>query len=199
MDRMGVQIKSFTGQQARPYLKQLARLRIEVFREYPYLYDGNWEYEQKYLETFTHSDQSLVVVALDGAKVVGASTGIPLAAEPEALQNVWKNTAYSVHEIFYFSESVLQKEYRGQGIGVQFFQHRETWAQSLGFRYAVFCGVIRAANDPRRPAAYQPLDRFWQHRGYSLKPGVVGKISWKEVDEIAESEKELQFWMKQLD
>ena len=37
---MTVEIKSLSGIDATPYLDDLARLRIEVFRAFPYLYDG---------------------------------------------------------------------------------------------------------------------------------------------------------------
>ncbi len=33
-------------------IDDLADLRISVFREYPYLYDGNLEYEKKYLKQY---------------------------------------------------------------------------------------------------------------------------------------------------
>jgi hypothetical protein len=63
---------------------------------------------------------------------------------------------------------------------------------------ATFCGVIRADNHPERPGDYVPLDRFWAKRGYQKKEGVVGRISWKEIRQMEETEKELQFWYKYL-
>ena len=42
---MNISVKRFSGTEAQPYLPDLARLRIEVFREFPYLYDGNLDYE----------------------------------------------------------------------------------------------------------------------------------------------------------
>ncbi|HRQ91226.1 MAG TPA: GNAT family N-acetyltransferase, partial [Bacteroidia bacterium] len=40
------------GDTLRPHLRELGGLRIAVFREYPYLYDGDLDYEERYLETY---------------------------------------------------------------------------------------------------------------------------------------------------
>ncbi|NDE35472.1 MAG: GNAT family N-acetyltransferase, partial [Gammaproteobacteria bacterium] len=71
-------IRRFNGNdpELRPFLKDLADLRMEVFRDFPYLYDGTAEYEEKYLETYTRCPDSLVVLVLDGDRVVGATTGL---------------------------------------------------------------------------------------------------------------------------
>ena len=73
-----IRIQSFTGSQVEQYIPEVARLRIEVFREFPYLYDGNIEYEAKYLRTYTISPDSVIVIAFDADKVIGASTAVPL-------------------------------------------------------------------------------------------------------------------------
>ncbi|MBK1673911.1 hypothetical protein CKO35_11450 [Ectothiorhodospira shaposhnikovii] len=41
-------IERLAGPQATPWLPELARLRISVFRAYPYLYDGDTGYEENY-------------------------------------------------------------------------------------------------------------------------------------------------------
>ena len=93
---------------------------------------------------------------------------------------------------------VLLPAYRGQGIGVAFFVEREARAHALGFRYATFCAVDRAADHPRRPADYVPLDAFWARRGYAKRPDLVATFDWKEVGEADELPKTLTFWVKTL-
>ena len=46
MSPMSLEIKSFSGADARPFLDDVARLRIAVFRDFPYLYDGDPDYER---------------------------------------------------------------------------------------------------------------------------------------------------------
>ena len=191
-----VEIQTFTQKEIVAYLDDLAQLRISVFLEYPYLYEGSLVYEKEYLQTFVKAEDGIVVAAFDGDQVVGISTGLPLAQEPDEVIGPWK--AHDVDRIFYFSESVLAKDYRGQGIGVQFFQEREAWARKLGFTQAVFCGVVRPDDHPLKPADYLPLDQFWQKRGYAKKEGYFAKMSWLDRGEAEETTKVLQYWWKAL-
>lgn len=192
-------LQSFTGAAAHPYIPDLARLRISVFRDFPYLYDGSPAYEQDYLRTFFEAPDSLLVVAFDGGTVVGASTGMPLEHETENIQKPWKNMAFDLARIFYYGESVLEKTYRGRGIGLRFFEERERWARSLNrFDYAAFCAVVRPEDHPLRPAGYRPLDDFWKKRGFVKTRDLVCHMRWQDVGETEETEKALCFWWKRL-
>ena len=55
-------------------LDDLARLRITVFREWPYLYEGSLDYEQRYLRDFLDIPQAALIIARDGDEIVGAAT-----------------------------------------------------------------------------------------------------------------------------
>src|SRR3546814_18105070 len=68
-----LRIESFSGDAARRYVPELARLRIEVFRDFPYLYAGSTAYEDKYLRTYTDARASVVGIAFADARVVGAT------------------------------------------------------------------------------------------------------------------------------
>lgn len=46
---MTLRVAPLTGTDMVPALDALARLRIAVFRDWPYLYDGTIEYERRYL------------------------------------------------------------------------------------------------------------------------------------------------------
>lgn len=194
-----IRLQRFIGHQVTPYLPDLARLRIEVFRDFPYLYDGTPAYEQAYLQTYSQSPESLFVVAWAKEAVVGVSTGVPLTAEEESFQRPFRQQGIDPETVFYFGESVLQRPYRGRGVGVRFFQEREAYARESGrFTYTAFCAVERPANHPRRPPAYKPLDDFWQKRGYRKQPDMKTAYAWKDIDEAEESLKTMVFWLKKL-
>ncbi|MCS6878105.1 MAG: GNAT family N-acetyltransferase [Geminicoccaceae bacterium] len=194
-----IRIERLTGEAIRRHLPAIARLRILVFREWPYLYDGDEDYERRYLERYVTEPRAVVVGAFDGDELVGASTALPLSAEPPELTEPVARAGLPVEKTFYFGESVLLRPYRGRGIGVRFFLEREDHARSFGeYEYACFCGVIRDPNDPRKPADYVPLDAFWRKRGYTMLEGAVGTIPWKEIGEAEETPKRLQFWYKKL-
>ncbi|WP_138468313.1 GNAT family N-acetyltransferase [Poseidonocella sp. HB161398] len=196
---MAVEIRPLTGAELAAALGDLARLRIEVFRAWPYLYDGDPDYEARYLAGYGETPNAILVAALDGGRVVGASTGLPLAAHRAAeAGGSWPEGAPPVGDIFYCAESVLLPEYRGQGIGHRFFDYREAQAREAGFAWSCFAGVIRPADHPMKPAAYRPLDPFWRARGYDPLPGAIERFTWKDVGDSAETKKELQVWLKKL-
>lgn len=193
-------VRTFTGATIGPHLDDVARLRIAVFRAFPYLYDGDPGYEAGYLQTYSRSPESLFVLAFDGDRVIGASTGIPLTDETAAFQQPFVERGIDLRRVFYFGESVLLPEYRGQGLGHRFFDEREAYARRLGrFDTTAFCAVVRAADDPRRPAGYRPNDVFWTKRGYVRQPDMRCAIEWKEIGADAPTVQQLAFWLRGLE
>lgn len=191
-------VETLAGEAVASAIPDLARLRIAVFRDFPYLYDGDLDYERKYLQKFAHLPESTLVVARDGDAIVGASTALPMVKAGEDVIAPFRAQGLDPTDYYYFGESVLIQAYRGQGIGVAFFERREVRARALGFRHATFCAVDRPATHARRPKDYVPLDAFWTHRGYVRRPELVATFEWKEVGETEETPKTLTFWVKTL-
>ena len=180
-------------------VSDLARLRIEVFREFPYLYKGSLAYEEQYLATYLNCLDSVAVLVRDGERVIGASTGLPLAAETEKVGRAFRTAGYNPAEIFYCGESVLLSHYRGRGIYREFFEAREQHARALGsFRWMALCAVMRPVDHPRRPTDYVPLDASWQKFGYARHPTLTTYYEWQDLDESSPSPKEMALWLKTL-
>lgn len=195
---MSLSFRVLSGAEVEAALDDLARLRIAVFRDWPYLYDGDLDYERRYLEAYRDNAGAVLVAALDGTRIVGAATGSAMADHAEELSSAFAGTDYSLSQIFYCAESVLLPAYRGQGAGHAFFDLREARGRELGLRWSAFCAVQRPDDHPLRPAAYRPLDGFWQARGYRRLDGVTTTYDWKDLDEAGESPKPMQFWIKDL-
>lgn len=196
---MSIEIKPVHGNDIIKYFDDLARLRIGVFREFPYLYDGNVEHEREYLSTYSNAEGSVIVLALDQGQVVGMSTGIPMRSETDEVKAPFIQAGYDPEKIFYFGESVLDRKYRGHGAGVSFFKEREAHAKKLGgFDYCTFCAVERPINHPRRPSDYVPLNSFWEKRGYNHRPDLNTTFTWQDLDENNKSPKKLSFWMRKI-
>ena len=193
-----IRVERLTGRALAEALGDVARLRIEVFRAWPYLYDGDAAYEEAYLQTYRDSEDAILVGAFDGARLVGASTGTPMADHAEDFAAAFADQDVPLSDIFYCAESVLLPDYRGQGIGHAFFDAREEHARALGHRYSAFCGVQRPKDHPLRPDDYQPLDPFWRKRGYAPLEGAVARFAWKDIDQAQETDHPLQFWMRRL-
>ncbi len=191
-----LRVETLTGAAITPHLPALARLRITVFRDWPYLYDGDAAYEENYLKIYAASPRAAIIFAFDGEQIIGASTCLPLADETE---NIRAPFAEHAETVFYFGESVLLKEYRGHGLGVKFFESREAHASGFNtYQTAAFCAVQRPDDHPLRPPGFVPLDAFWTHRGYTKQPNLQCKMSWQDLNESEETEKTLIFWTKAL-
>lgn len=191
-----IQIRRVTGKDILSYVEDAAKLRIAVFREFPYLYDGSQSYEAEYLKTYAASEGSVFVLATSRNQVVGISTGMPLEAADADFRKPFEEAGLPFESIYYFGESVLLPEYRGQGIGRAFFEHRESQAQELGRSYTTFCAVQREKNHPLRPIGFRPLDPFWSRLGYTPLQGMTCSFGWKCVNTPDEVRHTLQFWGK---
>ena len=191
-------IRRLSGPAVVPFIPELARLRIGVFRDYPYLYDGDLAYEEQYLREYAAAPDSLMVLALDEGQIVGASTGMPLVHAHAEFIAPFHAAGIEPARVFYFGESVLHPACRGRGMGHVFFDERERHARALpGVDITAFCAVDRPAIHPARPADYRPLDGFWHKRGYAKRPELVTSFAWKEIGETTASDKPMVFWLKE--
>ncbi|AWV06918.1 GNAT family N-acetyltransferase [Marilutibacter maris] len=192
-------IRVVSGPAIAPYVDDLARLRSEVFRQWPYLYDGDAAYEAKYLQVYLDSPFSVVVLVLDGDTVVGASTGLPLVDAEAAFRAPFAEASIDPAEVFYCGESVLLPRYRGRGFGHRFFEEREAHARSVGgFAWTGFCAVERAADDPRRPPFHRDNDAFWRRRRYTPHSRLAVTMPWREVGS-GEVGHTLRYWLRPLE
>ena len=193
-----MQLRVLTGAALQGALDDVARLRIAVFRDWPYLYDGDLDYERAYLDRYRTSPGAVVVGAFDVDRLVGAATGTPMEDHAADFAAPLHATGVPLSQVFYCAESVLLPGWRGRGVGHGFFAAREAHARALGRSHAAFCAVIRPADHPARPQAYRALDPFWRTRGYAPLPGAVARFRWKDLGDAEETEKPLQVWWRRL-
>lgn len=193
-----VRIESFFGREIKAFITHLAKLRIEVFRDFPYLYDGSFDYEMYYLKIYPESKESVLVAAFDDDQLVGAGTALPLRDEADYVREPFLHLKDNSNDIYYFAESVLKKEYRGLGLGHEFFNKREEAALQFRFKKAAFCSVVRSPDHPAWPSDYRPLDHFWTKRGFNKKENIMSSFSWKDIGDEEETSKQMIYWMKDL-
>jgi GNAT superfamily N-acetyltransferase len=173
------------SEQALPYLDEIARLRIEVFAEWPYIY--------------FQSKNSYIVLAKVGEKIVGASTAVWLPEAEEFAKKPFRDHKFKLESVCYFGESVLSQQYRGLKIGKRFMELREAFARSVhDVKFATFCAVIREKSHPLKPKDYVPLYGFWNKMGFQEKEGMVTTYDWRDIGESQDTKKLMQFWLKDL-
>ena len=188
-----------TGAEFTSIFDDLAALRIAVFRDFPYLYEGNIAYEKEYLQTYANSERSFLFAVYDGSKMVGATTCIPLTDETAEVQAPFLQAGIPLDRVFYFGESILLPSYRGLGLGHRFFDEREAHARHFGsYSMTCFCAVDRPIDHVLRPQNYQPLDTFWSKRGYSKRTDLQSNFEWLDIGTEQPSTKKMIYWVKPL-
>lgn len=197
--RSPLAITPLRGPQLLPVLDDIARLRIRVFNDWPYLYQGSLDYERDYLAAYAATPDAICVIARAGDEVVGASTGLPLLDDGPAFRRPFEDAGIDPAQVFYFGESVLLPAYRGQGVGHAFFDAREAHARGLQrFALTAFCAVDRAADDPRRPVGHRDNDAFWHKRGYVRQAGMTMQLAWEEAGQ-GNVLHPLTFWIRRME
>lgn len=186
------------GEAIRPQLPALAALRLAVFRDWPYLYEGTLDYEHQYLETYMRCTESLAVLAWEGEHCVGATTALPMAAAEAAMRLPFEQAGLDVAGTLYFGESVVLPGYRGQGIGVAFFEYREAHARALGLKHCTFCAVDRPDDHPLKPLDYMGNDHFWTQRGFTRQSALRCHFDWLDRGESVATSHTLTYWSRTL-
>jgi len=196
---MDIEIKRLSSQQMIPFISDLAELRVKIFYEYPYLCEGDLEYEKNYLTSYTQFSESIFVLVFDDNKLVGASTATPLKNETDEIKLPFLANNWDLNKIFYVSEGILLPKYRGHKIGLNFSRQVEEAIREKGiYETITFSVVDRQPDDPRRPIDWNPPDRFWEGLSFTKHRELKTFFKWKEIGESEASPKPMIFWLKQL-
>lgn len=201
---MSIQIPSLSfvtkkGAEIASVFEDLATLRISVFRDFPYLYEGSVDYEKEYLKVYSQSERAFLFAVYANNKMVGATTCIPLSDETSEVRLPFETAGFNMDTIFYFGESILVSTFRGLGLGHRFFDEREAHARSFGtFKTTCFCAVERDENHPLKPENYRPNDVFWEKRGYQKENSLQSTFEWQDVNESVSTAKTMIYWTKDL-
>lgn len=68
----------FIGAQCSSMLDTVSQLRMKAFKEYPYLYEGNDEYENHYTNVYTGQQAIVMKATTGGDELAAIITGYPL-------------------------------------------------------------------------------------------------------------------------
>ncbi|MEZ4951003.1 MAG: GNAT family N-acetyltransferase [Saprospiraceae bacterium] len=98
-----------------------------------------------------------------------------------------------------FQRSVLLPEYRGQGIGVKFFEMREAQAKDLGwFNLCTFCRVVRPEDHALKPRLCSFRCVLEKER-LSKMEGMFCNMQWQDIDQQERPLNLCSFWSKRSD
>ena len=197
-DEPQVRIRTLTGAAMAEGLAAFQQLHVAVFFDWPYLYEGRPQSEP-YISSYLPHPRAALFLATAGEQPVGAATCLPLEDESDNVQAPFREKGWDVRRFFYFGEGIVLEEWRGKGLGVRFFELRESHARAVSTAdYTVFCSVRRPPDHPLRPADAQGNDAFWRRRGYVPMPGVSCVMTWPDRGALQPVQHTLDFWIKSL-
>ncbi len=189
---------TFTGAAIGRALADFQRLHVAVFRDWPYLLDGD-PGATPYITSYIHKPRAALFLCQAGDQPVGLATCLPLDEESANVQAPFIARGLDVRRFFYFGEGLLRREWRGKGLGKRLFELRESHARAVSTAdYSVFCSVRRPAEHPLRPADAQTNDAFWRRRGYQPMEGMSCTMTWRDRGALAETPHTLDFWIHSL-
>ncbi|MFZ2949700.1 MAG: GNAT family N-acetyltransferase [Desulfuromonadaceae bacterium] len=187
-----------TGAAIADCLDDVATLRLDIFQEYPYLYQGRREDELNYLGTYAEAPDACVILASDGSAIIGAATGMPLIHEDVQMVDAFAGTTFPLNEIYYIGELLFRPAYRNCGLGQKLLARLESHIHPLGRYHRFTCATVERPDDhPSRPHDYIPVTRFLARTGFVRLPGVTTHFIWRETDGV-KRDHPMQFWSKEL-
>lgn len=188
------------GHEITEYLGDIIRLRLDVFGEYPYLYEGTAEEEFEYIEeTYIKIPESVVCLVFDNERVIGAATGVPLNKTRTKVHLPLVKAGYNINDIFFLGELVLEKEYRGLKLGQQLYQSFENYVKNnTKCDTVAFYEVERSLNDPLKPSNYISRDSYWLKQGFFKHSELKTEGQWKIIGDKEETFHPMVYWLKSI-
>jgi GNAT superfamily N-acetyltransferase len=195
--------KTYNGSDIQSQVNDVATARIEGFRDYPYLYQGNLNYEKKYLSGYCQEPNALLICVYDNQYLAAVATSIPLDSPSDIVAGapkLFRTFGEDPQEYYYFAEIIVRPEYRGAGIAKEIYKLRMHHAASLGLRGLCLAAVERSFDHPLRPKDYKLSQPVWQREGF-IKTDMTFVYTWPTIQTdgtVSDQENIMRFWTKKL-
>ncbi len=172
------------GTQITACISTLAQLRIALFREYPYLYDGNIKYESQYLKEYANEPNAMLHVVYYGDEIAGMFSGMPLTSHSgiviELSQAMQNRGLDNIDKYYYYGEVLISPRFRKIGIFNLLFLSLNYEAKNMGFTDSCLLTVERSAEHPQKPIGYNQSDGMWKRQGYK-RNGIIIDFEWPTI------------------
>lgn len=189
-------LSTLSGSEARKYFQQIASMRINMFKGYPYFYEGSFDCEKEYLESYFNSTHSKVLLVLKDEQIVGFSTSIPLK-EMEVVRSAFSKKQIDTSQYLYIGETLIEEPFRTPELLRKISEFHEAQAKNTGYSRLVCMVVKRDHSHPLRPANYRALEPV-QDLGYKLLEEIEVKQKWERTDTHQREENCLDIWTKPI-
>jgi GNAT superfamily N-acetyltransferase len=193
-------IKIFKTQDMEPLFPFVASQLLTTFKDYPYLYDGNYNEVMGYLGWFATLPYSTLAIAYHDNQPVGFLTGTSFIDFDKHLNGsieAFNNAQINPEAYYYFAECIVMPEHRNKSLSTKLFKTLEEEARSQGFSH--YCLVTESHdNHPLKPDNYNSLDPIWKKLGYN-KSSITLPWRWATFQPDGTTrmqEHALTYWLK---
>lgn len=180
------------GKEILLYQEEIAKLNIEVFRDYPYFYEGELKEQMEFYKIYTNSRYSVAFLAEKESEVIGVILGIPISDFLPVYQEAVTSEGIDLEGIFYLGEIMVKKEYRNQKIGYKLYEKFEAYAKK-NYKKILYSEIL-CLSEP--PLGYRKIQTIL--KGFKLLPHINCEFSWKEIDADQPTSHTMTFWMRDL-
>jgi GNAT superfamily N-acetyltransferase len=196
-------IKLLTQEEILPLLPFVAQTRVNIFKTYPYLYDGNITEEMDNLQKYAQHDNSALAIAYYNDIPVGFLCGSDLVHYSIHFENsvadLFENAGLDAKNYYYCADIIILPEHRGNRLAPKLFDAFEEYAQQKGYNACCFI-TEHHENHPLKPCDHKSLVPLWSSLDYQ-KSTLITYASWQTYQEDGSTQLEqhpLIFWLKTL-
>ncbi len=194
--------KLLVGNELQNILPFMAQQRMAVFRDYPYLYEGNPNVEHEYLKWFASLPHSSVIMAYLDGKPIGWISGTGFAdfdVHFKGSNELLKKNGYDSRKFYYIPEAIIVSEHRDTLLLEELHTLIAKHAKTL--HYSALCFAEESHEQhPLKPADYKGLEELYRVAGYTPTQMII-TFSWLTIQadgSVKDEEHELCYWIKEL-
>lgn len=192
-------VKTLRGKSIAPYLHNITDLCVQIYKEYPYLYEGTSEEYFPFIEYYAQSENGIACLLFDKDRPVGVAIGMPINEMREKYKGPFMNARphENLGEIFYLGEYLLLKDYRGKGLGKEIYlEFERSVKKNQNMKKICFCKIDESNQTNLEIENYKPLDGFWVKNGFKKCDDITVSVDWQNVGELNDSPHILIYWLK---
>jgi len=193
-----IRVETFQGEEIAPYTNEIVQLCNKIYREYPYLYNGEDAGYESYLESYSQSKEAIICLAFADEKAVGIAAGIPMSQRRNRYDQTLLEHGYDPDALFYLGEFGLKPEYQGRGIEEVMYQSIEDFARkNRNLTTICFWEIANSLDLSQRHSGYLPKEDFWKKLGFIRHPELNFVIFWTNINESQDSPHSAVYWLKE--
>lgn len=195
-----IRIETLKGNEITPYYDEMIHFCHQIYRSYPYFYNGEDSEYAAYLKAYSQSNETIICLAFDDQEMVGLAIGTPMSKTRALYQQVLLEKGYDISSFFYLGEFGLKPSYWGMGIEDSLYSHIEQFAKAEGVYEKIGCWEIKSEFHAFPPSpSYTLTKEFLEKVGFTYHPDLNFQICWTHVGDIHETAHSAVYSLKHLE